>query len=464
MATADKDDHDRYEEEEQSRTPTIVFAICLFLFILLFLFVYGFESQFYEDSLNKAKQNLPQLFMSSVFTLLGFGLLLSPFSRQRMGGITIALFVISFCWIVGPLLQQLWFTAFFTQFYDDDESLFTNAQEFWDKGTQENVQPSFSSFRLASLCSVSFLMGISGMSGRVTIGNLFQCLLVFNILWYLNINLNIQMSYANDPKSLTYMDDFGTYFVYLFGAVYGFVICAFNRKDPERRLRNYPDNISLVYYLMGSAFLFATFMFMGLHITEMEGTAANYKHNAGTANVFFTLTGSVVGTYIGSLFMNGGRIGIWEAGFGTVVGGTVIGAGAGFIENIGVCIFLGVLAGFLTSVLMTTVWPSLNKNGVFDSQGFIFPVLLATFIGGFVAFPCVIIRHYVLEANYSAIGDVKEEEWQAAGFQLAYFGVTLGIAVGSGLISGILHRIIADEHHDFTDTKLFSDDYGLFTK
>ena len=85
-------------------------------------------------------------------------------------------------------------------------------------------------------------------------------------------------------------------------------------------------------------------------------------------------------------------------------------------------------------------WPLLNENGVFDSQGFIFPVLIAPFIGGFIAFPCIIIRHIVLEVSYSAIGDVKEEEWQAAGFQLAYFGVTFGIALGTGLISGVIHR------------------------
>lgn len=115
---------------------------------------------------------------------------------------------------------------------------------------------------------------------------------------------------------------------------------AFNRKDPKSRLQNYPDNISIVYYLTGSAFLFATFMFLGTHIRN-------------------------------------------------------------------------VLAGFLTSVIMAKVWPLLNENGLFDSQGFIFPVLIATFIGDFITFPCIIVRHLVLESSF------KEEEWQAAGFQFA---------------------------------------------
>ena len=301
------------------------------------------------------------------------------------------------------------------------------------------------------------------MSGRMSIGSVFQTLLIFNIFWYMNLNLNLEMSFNNDPKSLTYFDDYGTYLVYFFGAVHGLMVCIFNRKGTEGRGRNSPDHISIVYYLLGSAFLFCTFFFMGTHLTEMTGEQANFKANAGAANIFFTMTGSILGTYIGSLFVNGGKVGVWEAAFGTVVGGTVIGAGAGFIESIGICILLGILAGFLTGVVMSTAWVRINESGVFDSQGFILPVLLTTFLGGFIAFPCIIIRHYTLQGDFVVTGILDgTDDWMSAGFQLAYFGVTLGIALGTGLISALLTRIAYSEHYDFADLKIFSYDYGLY--
>lgn len=43
-----------------------------------------------------------------------------------------------------------------------------------------------------------------------------------------------------------------------------------------------------------------------------------------------------------------------------------------------------------------------------------------------------------------------------------YFGVTFGIALGTGLISGVIHQFVENSTHDFSNMKLFSHDYGLF--
>lgn len=47
--------------------------------------------------------------MDTVFTLLGFGLLLSAFRNQKWTGLAIALFVVSFNIILGLLFQKMWF-------------------------------------------------------------------------------------------------------------------------------------------------------------------------------------------------------------------------------------------------------------------------------------------------------------------------------------------------------------------
>ncbi len=86
----------------------------------------------------------------------------------------------------------------------------------------------------------------------------------------------------------------------------------------------------------------------------------------------------------------------------------MIGAAAGYIENIGACIFLGFIAGFITAIIRNTVVKKMNKSSIIDSQGFILPILIVTFLGGFFAIPCILLRHYSLgndeDKTYSALG------------------------------------------------------------
>ena len=105
---------------------------------------------------------------------------------------------------------------------------------------------------------------------------------------------------------------------------------------------------------------------------------------------------------------------------------------------------VGIVVGLLTSILMNTAVKSLNKKNVVDSQGFIIPVLIACLIGGFIVYPCVIVRHYTLSleegTTYHALGGQEQSTYNEAGYQLAYFGVTLGISAIAGLIAGFVLR------------------------
>lgn len=87
-----------------------------------------------------------------------------------------------------------------------------------------------------------------------------------------------------------------------------------------------------------------------------------------------------------------------------------MGAGAGYIENAGACLLLGLLAGVLTVVFISTVIQRLNQEEIVDSNGFIIPILVICFIGGFIVFPCIIIRHYTLgisdNLTFHALGSV----------------------------------------------------------
>ena len=49
------------------------------------------------------------LMMSTVFTMLGFGFLLSSYKNGKLTGFTITIIVISFNYILGPLFQKICF-------------------------------------------------------------------------------------------------------------------------------------------------------------------------------------------------------------------------------------------------------------------------------------------------------------------------------------------------------------------
>lgn len=65
------------------------------------------------DTWNTSVRLTVTLFSDTVYTLLGFGLLLSAFKNSKWSGMAIALLVVSFNIIVGVLLQDLWFEIFF---------------------------------------------------------------------------------------------------------------------------------------------------------------------------------------------------------------------------------------------------------------------------------------------------------------------------------------------------------------
>lgn len=111
-----------------NRRVSIAFPIIFIVFLVAMIIIYGFLTQYYrelysvlqadgttayyEDPLNGVL-NTCMLIVDTLFTLLGFGLLLSPFKHQKWTGMSIALFVVAFNIILGLLFQDMWFEIFF---------------------------------------------------------------------------------------------------------------------------------------------------------------------------------------------------------------------------------------------------------------------------------------------------------------------------------------------------------------
>ena len=64
---------------------------------------------FNEGTTNKSVAGIPLVIMHLLFTLVGFGLLLTNSYDSKWTGMAVAIFVVSFNFIFSPFIQKFWF-------------------------------------------------------------------------------------------------------------------------------------------------------------------------------------------------------------------------------------------------------------------------------------------------------------------------------------------------------------------
>jgi hypothetical protein len=100
-------------------------GVVLMVLIIGVFFIYGWGSEIrlvttsaLSPHINFTSQTIyGNLFiLSSIFTVLGFGLLLTYFKSASASGLFMSLFIVSFTIITSPFLQKFWFNVFITDF------------------------------------------------------------------------------------------------------------------------------------------------------------------------------------------------------------------------------------------------------------------------------------------------------------------------------------------------------------
>lgn len=224
---------------------SILFTLILEPFFIAIIIIFGLLTVYYKETsivggtiLDTYKEigHFTLLIMDTVFTLLGFGLLLSPYKNAKWTGMAVALFVVSFNIILELLFQDMWFEIFFgfrkRSVGDMGSAAAPNAYEFWNRQSSTGkATASWLSFRLSNICSTSYLVGMTAFSGKVSIQRIAFSLPIFCFLFYLNLYLNALVSFstANKTRSFVYLDAYETILVYLFGGVYGIIVGALTK-------------------------------------------------------------------------------------------------------------------------------------------------------------------------------------------------------------------------------------------
>jgi hypothetical protein len=148
---------------------------------------------------------------------------------------------------------------------------------------------------------------------------------------------------------------------------------------------------------------------------------------------------------------------------GVLGGAAILGAVASYINNIGACIAVGAFAGVISGFWLRVIYPRLNVNTSIDQLGLIGPIVLNAFFGAAFVGP-IVFGAYKSEGILPNELNTLVTTQRSSTFYLSIFGITIALAILTGLIAGALIFCLRDPEDDHQFVKLVSNDYGLYSE
>lgn len=171
------------------------------------------------------------------------------------------------------------------------------------------------------------------------------------------------------------------------------------------------------------------------------------------------MAASVVCTYVFSSLFGKGTIGFKEILVGVISGGVTIAVSASLLTNIGACIAIGSFSGFLSSLWLCYVDPIINKNQINDNVG-LAAILMNAIFGGLVFSPVFLSSRQTITLADVTIPQIVDSNVPI--YQLVYITISAGTGIAFGILSGIFNLIGRNPESDFSNSKFFDYDYGLY--
>ncbi len=271
------------------------------------------------------------------------------------------------------------------------------------------------------------------------------------------------------------MDDYAISQVFLYGSVFAIVAALFLKKPPRHDLaigkalphqllvnsQTNNNDVALITSVIGTFLLFLTFMGITVCFPIKSMVRTRFIWAEAYMNILFALCASVfTNMFMSALYKN--RIGLREVQFGMIGGAILAGPVAGTLDNIGAFMAMGTFAGILSSLYFAYIHPKLNRTRVKDVYGALF-IFIISFLGTFFVAPLVLIGMVQNDVSSNLLMNAWITNADNAGWILSYVGISVGIALASGLVIGLLLRAFQREHiREFDDENIFVPLPGLY--
>lgn len=201
--------------------------------------------------------------------------------------------------------------------------------------------------RISTFCSISLLVALTGIIGRIGLINTIITTIIFNIGFNLNYYLNYLIYFRGQAKTqLFIMDDFQGSRVLMFGAGFGLVLMLLYHKFIpilKNPTTQFTDILSSLFSMLGTCFILAFFYFL------LDTYTAGDKSLA-LLNIYFAFSGSIV-TSIAISCILAGVVTFHHINMTIIAGVVQISIIGTFIQTPYVSLLVGAFAGAVTSVL-----------------------------------------------------------------------------------------------------------------
>lgn len=295
--------------------------------------------------------------ISTVFVVLGFGMLLGYLRRAAFTGIFTAIFTVSITFIISPILQKFWYNVFMSDFNGTapDTALPPKGEErfwFYSFGGKD-IYLDWVNLKIVSSNSIAQLLTYFVFIGKMNISQIILNTICFNVAWTLNLFLCSQLSTVSPDKRI--FDDYQINAVYFFATVYAVVLskCFLKKPRTEDTISYSASGHSAVISHLGAFFLFigfsSTTLLFSLKYVGSTEYARSYIWQEAILASFFAMSSGAIFNYVFSILF-GGKIGVRGSIGGSIVGAVMWGPVSGTCVNIGAAIAVGLIAGLFTAV------------------------------------------------------------------------------------------------------------------
>lgn len=240
-------------------------------------------------------------------------------------------------------------------------------------------------------------------------------------------------------------NDLGALYIHTFGALFGtsiymvlFCSSKMKKKKLEENFYNKSNYFSNITSFIGVLFIWC--YFPSFNSGLVSNTNARFR---ACINTYFSLIGSVIGSFSLSFLLYKGRVVMEHILFGCFSGGVIISGCCSVCIDHWIALIIGIINGLISVIFIDKIKPYFIKWKYYDIFNTIYIHGVPGLIGAFIT-PMMIgdlKRRMDGNDNYHLLlNDIERENDLQAAVQVGAIFVTLGLAFASGISTGYLMK------------------------
>ena len=429
-------------------------TIAIFHVILITLIGLFFEFKINNDDILKFNHIFIFFKDIHVFIFIGFGMLYSVLRDQQWTSIFLVL-------VIGVISIEFSFFYYY---------LWANTFSPEDGGGWRKINIDFQILSTIEYTAASSLITLGALLGKLSLIQYFF-IAIFETFFS---SLNYFLCY----EKLKIIDNGGSLTIHFFGAIFGLAASCilFCNESDFMRINNNP-HITSNYYsnlfaLIGTIFLFLFFPSFNVANIQMQdfkhyydwkglGYISENLRYRGIINTYLSMIGSVLAAFIVPPLFYRGKLKMERILHASYVGGIIIGGSCTICSSAWSSIVIGFIGSTISIIFLWKIKDLLHSIRFEDTIGVLELFAIPGLLGGVVT--CIFLGNFSNEnawkneAMTAIFGSNRNKASVQAGLQVSGIFVTLGIALFSGLITGLLAKLMLCSRNEkyFVDSQFF---------